>query len=178
MLGFFGIGQQAVNIALEVLLISKVVAMGNSFFIGAAVRHILPIVLMLSAYSALALEVDRPSAIETPLLPPWHERLEVFNSGLQSAGAGAKKSVDVVWPFICTWIDAAEFGQDSRTENCASVGATSMTLSPERKTMNSDVAKQGNDSGYECGDYCGFYGWFPLILAWPILFAAQKPNSK
>ena len=71
--------------------------------------------------------------------------------------------------------------ENGRVDICAegesSGSQTGATLSPERQAMSSDVAKQDNDGAYECGDYCGFYGWLPFILAWPILFRARKtPN--
>lgn len=66
---------------------------------------------------------------------------------------------------------------DSGAEGGSGSGETSAALTPERQAMSGNVAKQDNDSAYECGDYCGFYGWIPLILAWPLLFGMKKtPN--
>ena len=65
---------------------------------------------------------------------------------------------------------------NSGAKNGRGGSKTSATLSPERKTMHGDIAKQDNDGAYECGDYCGFYGWLPFLLAWPKLFGVKKPN--
>lgn len=52
---------------------------------------------------------------------------------------------------------------DSNAKGDSRRSQTRTSLTPERKAMNGDVAKQGNDSAYECDDYCCFYGWIPLI---------------
>lgn len=77
------------------------------------------------------------------------------------------------------WV-AAKPGKKSGGDGCAegssSGGKTSATLSPERQTMNSDVAKQGNDNDCKDGDICGFYAWLSLLLEWSLSFGEETPT--
>lgn len=144
-------------------------------FIWRTIPHVLVIVAPTIAFGAM--QVDRPSAVETKTTPPGHERAEILNGGLQRGETSAKECVDVVGPRSRGGVERAKLCQNSGAELYAGSDAPSMALTPERKPVSGERSKDSASEGNQCDGYCGLYLTLPLwIVAYYYGLRGVKPN--
>ena len=177
MLGFFGIGQELLNIGEK----QGFDAGGcRGLRTGMWIVTIKVVQIALSIYLATSgAAIAKPSEIEAPASVPWNERTKISNSDLKRIESGTKVGVNVVRPRGNVWVEGTKLGQDGGTEGGASRRATSVTLSPERKTMIGERGRENSDESYQCDGYCGLYLSLPIwIVAYWIALQPGKPNVR
>ena len=105
------------------------------------------VVIALNIYlAASGAAIAKPSVVETPAIPPRHERAEVLSGGLQCREAGTEKGVNVLGPSSRVRIDGTKLGKDG--------GAESGTGDSAAPTMSGAIAEpRDKASGENAASY-------------------------
>lgn len=183
MLGFFGIGQKARNVTLEVIFICERIVMfviPAIFKPFAFVRFILVVVLTFNLSPVFAKTVDSPSAIEAITAVPRDEQTEIFNGDLQSTKPIFQKGVDVVGPRGGIGVNGTKLGQDGRAKSGGSDSYAAFTRNAIANVPNNTSNQNSAEGSIGVGEQINHGIWIGLVLAlW--IFAddgVPKPNAK
>ena len=162
--------------------------MENSFVSWIATKgHVVVIALFVYFPSIVAEAISEPRLVESTLTPPWHERPEILNGGLQSCEVGTEKGIDVLWPLCGGRIDGTKLGQDGGAKGCASGSAASLkVVTPKEMSANSSRQQNGSEGGEVFNDIARqiIQGvLLAVLIAWPIMwlgdagpYGGMKPN--
>ena len=148
--------------------------MKNSFAAWVATKgHVVVIALYIHLATSGA-AIAEPSAIKRPTTPPWDERAEIFDSGLQCDKLGAEKGVNVFRPRGDAWINGTKLAKDRGPKGGTSYSTTGFeVVAPDKMGADSghdQRAGNGNDF-FRNKVYEFFQGaLFSVLFSWPVIF--------